>query len=299
MLEPVLVLVLAAHLLAMNVGIAAPLLCIWLHIRANRKSDRVAGHVGQRTAWASVLMLVGGFVLGLMQLGLLWLAGDEAYFETLSHFDTARYAMILGEFAFSVALLALYAALWKKLGKWTYLHGLIAFVAVTNLFYHFPPLMTALRTVDEAAPKAYLDTPLVRHLEVLVTSLHVWLASIAVAGVYVMGVAMRQLPDDATREAASRIVRTGAWVAFLPTVAQLGVGIWLVIAIDETAVKMIMGQNAVATGLFVLAFLASLALMHMLASVAFGKIARSSIIRAMATLTIVVVLMTALLRQIQ
>ena len=134
---------LALHLLAMNVASAGPLVCVWLH-RRGRRGDETAFAVGRQLAWWSLAVLVAGMALGLVMLAIFWSGVDRAYVDAVGRFPTRAVLNAVYEAIFSVVCLAVYAGTWDRWRDHPWLHGLLAVLATTNLLYHFPPLMVAL-----------------------------------------------------------------------------------------------------------------------------------------------------------
>src|SRR5690606_35618780 len=111
------------------------------------------------------------------------------------------------EIVFSWALLIAYAGLWRRMRNWTNLHALVALLSVTNLLYHFPPLLSMIALVarrPELAETLTQGTTItwLRHPEIGSRVVHVWLASVASAGIYTIGVALRLARTEAHRDDA-------------------------------------------------------------------------------------------------
>src|SRR5436190_12005551 len=144
---------------------------------------------------------------------------------------------------------------------------LIAVLAATNLLYHFPPLFSVAARLDDAGqvsgeqigPAAFRrlmvadDTPAI--------SVHVVLASLAVAGIMLLGLAMRLLRggDEA---GAAKIARWGARWALVPSLLQLPVGLWTLTALPAAAQSQLMGESTAGILLFVTALAAALWLIN-------------------------------------
>lgn len=303
-LEILITLVLALHLLAVNVGSAGPLACIWLHRQESRYENVTAGYIGRQLAPLSVTLLSLGVMLGLALLGLLWWADDRAYFEALARFPMTRYWYALGELVFSFVLMALYMLLWDRLRSHPNWHALLAILASTNLLFHFPPLLTSIGVLTarpELVEAAVIDSAQYRQLllenEVLSRVVHVWLASFAVTGLVVSAYATRISRLEDYREDAIMVSTWGGRLALLPTLGQLLVGIWVTLALPEEARFAVMGEDAWASGLLVLSILAALALMHHLTALALGDASAKTVWRCGLLMALVIVLMTATLRR--
>ena len=88
----------------------------------------------------------------------------------------------------------------------------------------------------------------------------------------------------------------GRW-ALVPSVAQLPVGLWTLIALPAAAQSQLMGSSTVGSLLFIGSLGAALWLINDLVHVAMGEIARAMIVRAMCAMLFTVVLMTAMQQQ--
>jgi hypothetical protein len=178
---------------------------------------------------------------------------------------------------------------------------LLAILASTNLLYHFPVLFSvAARLYDQGQTTG----PTIRGAdfrqlmsvgETPGLAVHVALASVAVAGVLLLGLALRwqRSGDEA---AAERLAVFGGRWALVPTLVQLPVGLWTLAALAPQSQVRIMGANTTGILLFVAAMVAALWLTRELAGVAQGESSRPALIRSMAAMLVTIVLMTAMQR---
>lgn len=297
MLDFLLALVLAVHLMCMNVASAGPFLCVWLDWRSGSGND-VARRAARFLAWKSLVLLLVGGMFGLLVAALLW---NDSYHDVMHAF---MYKLKWGawELLFSVVLMGWYAALvarsaprglFSKLARST-----IAVLAGTNLLYHFPVLFIMISEVAGG----YLDVPehvdpaLFRNLmtenSVLARSVHFWVASFAVAGVSLIWYGKWLLRKDEQQEAGSRIAVWGARIALVPTVLQILVGVWVLSALPPLMQQRLMGGDIVATAAFGLSIIGALWLMHQLAAIAFGDTQPKTLKLAIHLMYAVVILMT-------
>ncbi len=171
---------------------------------------------------------------------------------------------------------------------------MLGIFAATNLLYHFPLLFTVIG-VYSTRPAPADDMLVFRHAmldpEVLSQFLHHVLASFAVVGVGVMGFSLRMSRAARSVEDVQRIAAWGGRLALVPTVLQLLVGLYVLLELPERARDGLMGGDRVGTLLFGASLVGAIALMHRLASVAFGETERRNLIGAMALLVLVVVAM--------
>ncbi len=300
--EVAVTLLLAAHLLCVNAAAGGPLLAAWLDGRAAR-GDAAAAPAARLLAQCAVLGLLAGAVLG-VAVG--WLSWDADY-QSL-WLGPLRYKLHVAamEAVFSLALLlAWWLWLPRRAGgkRWAAAaRGVIALLASSNLLYHFPALFSvAARLYDrgEVAGPTLCGAAFRRLMlaaETPALAAHVALASVAVAGVLLIGLALRwrRQGDEA---AANRLALAGGRLALAATVLQLPVGLWMLAAIAPASQSEILGGSALGTALFFAAMLAALWLLRELAGVALGETAKPVLLRSLAALLVTLVLMTALQRQ--
>ncbi len=288
----------------MNVAGAGPLVAIWLKRRA-RRGDVVADAVGNRLAWLSFAALGWGIVLGALSLALIWKFEGHGYFAGAARIPAFKYYFAAAELACSLVWTGLYAWGWQRMSRWPKLHALLALLSGTNLLYHFPPLLAAIsvlgarhdgveQTLDLAAYRA-----LAWESEVLSRVVHVWLASFAVCGVTVMALAVRAGAGAAESAAvgAIRIVAGGARLALVPTLLQIPVGLWTLMALSETPREALLGSDWLGSALFVGSILASFALLHALAALALGDVTAKGVHRSVGLMLLIVIAMSGTLRR--
>src|SRR5438445_295799 len=141
---------LAAHLLCVNVASGGPLLGAWLDWRGTR-GDEPAATGAVYLARASLIALIAGAALGLL-IG--WLKWDADYRSLWLGPLSYKLIGAVIEALFSLALM---------LGWWLWLPGksggsttavtirsLLAALAATNLLYHFPLLFSVAANLQAA-----------------------------------------------------------------------------------------------------------------------------------------------------
>lgn len=303
------VLLLAVHLLAVNVASAGPLACVWLRGRG-RRGDMAADAAGRRLANISLWSLMAGVALGFILLGLAWRAEDQGYWQAVERFPTSAFCFALGELAFTAVCLAVYVSTWDRWRGRPWLHGFVAVLAATNLLYHFPPLMVALGDLA-ARPEIVAETVVTRDVfrrlmlrpNVIASVLHFTLASVAVVGVVLMHVARgadgrvgtaHRPPAPSTIGGQCPpygLISAGAWIAFAASLAQLAVGAWVLVQLPGLARNGLIGDDWLATGLFLLSLVVAFGVLHGLARVGLGDTSEAAVRRCTALLLLLVVLM--------
>jgi hypothetical protein len=292
---------LSAHLVCMNIASAGPLACIWLDWR-ERAGDAAAGRAGRTLAATSLVLFVVGMLLGVL---VAWLAWSPAFWRDLIERLPGRLYWGAWELAFSAVLMAAYWGWWRwapggagaRTGR-----TVIALLSATNLLYHFPPLfiLIAKLSTGDAAVGESLDDSTFREMmwrgEVVALTVHYWLASLAVAGVLLAVLALRMAPKQDSPEAIMRLAVWGGRLALVPTLLQIPVGLWIVIALPPVPQNRVLGGDLAATTLLGTGVVAALALLHYLASLSIGEATRKTIVGAAVLMLIVIATMTATLR---
>jgi len=289
-------LLLAVHLLAMNVASTGPLAGAWLASRSRRPGDsrELLGRGAPRIfAWSLASLAIGSVVGGTMLL-----APSAGIRAALARLPENAYWFAGAEILFSAACIA---GCWK-LKHWPKLMWLLAIATVTNLLYHFPPLMAVLGELAANAnwtTEKVLDRPTLKALflrpEVMSLWAHFVLASIAV-GFTAALVACHRVATSGSEALDARTSRQLASCALGATVLQIPVGIWLLLVSDDAAQQAMMGQSWVATIGLAGGVWVALGVMQSLASIAWGGSDRRQVDRACVLLTITVVLMSFTLR---
>jgi len=295
-LEIVLIVVFSAHLLAMNVASAAPLVCVWAEWHGLRRQDATAEALARYLARQSIVQLLAGTLLGAVALGLVWWRYPHAFGSSLNGIKTSRYWFAGLELLFSLACMLLYSSLWPTTNRWRWAHRLLAIAAATNLLYHFPVLFAVINRfgtdpqLQQAAP-TFLTVML--HPECIARVLHFIAASLAVTGIAVMAFGLRLGRTEPSPENADRVMRWGSRIALVPTLLQVPIGLYVLLNLPGTSRDQLLGHDMTATVLFIASLAATLALLQNLAGAALGDTGRTQTVRTMVWLTVVVLLMVA------
>jgi hypothetical protein len=292
---------LALHLLSVNVAGAGPLVCLWLEWKESR-GDPLAGRTATYLGGAAFWALLAGGLLGVVIGALHW---SDKYAQLW--LETMRYKAVwgLGEYGFSLALAGGYA-LARRGGqtRWRGLRYVVLLLNGTNLLYHFPFLFSV-------ATNVYLsgeNVPVLRASEfrhwmiepdVLARVVHVVLASFAVTGIMLLGYALRVRRLGGTESDAHRVARWGGWIALVPSLAQIPVGLWLVVALPQDLQARVLGGDVAAVVLLGTSVVLAIFLLQDLAAIALGDVQRKYLMRSMLLMVLVVVLMTGVLRRIR
>ncbi len=280
--------VLAAHLLAMNVACAGPLVALWL-IRGRRGENADRRQLAVRVARLSLLALVIGGLLG----GWAVMASGEGLRAAIHRFPASAYWFGLSELIFSAVCIAGLARGVEL--RWPFWASvLLALASASNLLYHFPPWMAVIGELavnPDWASGQLLDhrtlLALYKQPEIAATWLHFVLASFAAASIAALWISRQGDDESSTRG-------LGLW-ALLATACQIPAGVWMVVSRNDAVRDALLGGEWFATLLFAAGVLAALALLQVLLGVVLGE-GEWAVRRATFLLVIVTLLMTATLR---
>jgi hypothetical protein len=288
--------VLIAHLLCVNVAAGGPIVCAWLEWRGGDLARQAARYLGL----ASLMTLVVGGLLGVLLGWLKWTPEYRALWT-----GPLSYKLHWGgaELIFSLVLAIVYW-LWvrgrggesrgARIGR-----GVTALLSGTNLLYHFPPLFIVagkLQSAGQFAGQRIGGAEFRQHMlagETPALAIHVGLASVAMAGIVLLGLALR-LARRGQDNDSSDVAVWGGWWALVPTLLQLPVGLWTIARLPAGTQTTLMGDDLARTGLFLAAMLAALWLARELATIVMGETTRPSLMRAIAAMVVTVALMTVM-----
>lgn len=290
-------LLLAVHLLCVNVASGGPIVAAWLDWRGMRGSDaaaRAAVFLGR----AVLVGLLLGAALGVLVGWLKWTPEYAAlWLGPLSY--KLKWTML--EAVFSLLMLAGWS--WFLPGqaggrRWVVaMRSLVAVLAATNLMYHFPVLFSVAGRLQEAGQTtgAILRGREFRALigrETIGLGVHVALASVAVAGAMLLVGARRMLARGDAESAV--IARWGGRWALVPTLIQLPLGLYMLSILPPGEQMRLMGGSSMGILLFVGALASAFWLMNDLAQIAMGEVTRGLLTRAVAAMVVTVSLMTGM-----
>lgn len=295
------VILVAAHLLAVNLAGAGPIVAVAIEWRGSATRREVWRVIARRLVVWSIGAAAFGMGLGLVAAGALIASpglGQPDYWGTLARVPAGRWWFTGVEIVFYYTCLAAYVLL---VGRMRWLRWLLAIAAGTNLLYHFPALFTILAILP-ARPELGTETldrslflKLLTDVETLSRVAHVWLASFAVTGAAVGWIAyrFRSSEEDA---GAVRAAGVAGWrTALGATLLQVPVGVWVLMSLPIGQQNRVMGSGLAPTGLFALSILGALALLHQLAMLSLGDVRGPRIKITLALLASVVLTMTATL----
>ncbi len=309
--ETLFIALLTVHLLAVNLAAAGPLASLVLEWAATRRNLPAADELARRLSRHALVAFAIGTAIGVAFLAILWSRENDPFVAAMLRFTRAKLWFAGAELLFYVVCQAIYLWMWPRPWRRTSLgrvvHRSAAVLAATNLLYHFPPVMVVIADIAAGhldAPSV-IDATVYRRLAfspaVLSRSLHHIFAAVALAGLYAVVLAWREKSrasgdgprDDRETQPHIRAATWGGRIALVATLLQIPVGAWVLLTLDNS--RAVMGGDLAVTGLFAVAVIAALGLMHHLAALAFGDIGRKSVCSAVALFVVVVLLMTSTL----
>jgi hypothetical protein len=295
---------LVAHLLAVNLAAAGPLASLLLEWLAARRGSAVGDEVARKLARHVLGAFALGIVLGSVFLALLWRRDGDPFVAAVQQFSPAKLWFAGGELVFFALCHAIYLWMWSRPWRRTtsgrITHRVLAVLAATNLLYHFPPMMVVIAEIaaGQIAASGVIDAAAYRELvytpAVAARSMHHIMAAVALAGLYAAALAWgRRNAGKASETEFADATRAGSWAGCLALAAallQVPVGIWVLVNMPNN--RVLMGDDLLATGMFIAAVIAALGLMQHLAAIAFGDLTRKNVVTALALYVMVIVLMT-------
>ena len=284
-------LVLAVHLLAMNLATGLPLVILWLGWRQFAAGDREAGTLACTLARAAISLLGVGMVLGGVLLVGLWI-GQSDFFAAAGRIELSRYWFAAFELLFYALCLGGYLWLADRIERVERARfvamALLCVLAGTDLAYHFPPLFAVIGVLVEREGGAGEPVRLVRAMmdaEVVALVGHFLLASVSVSGLAAGLVARYR------QSARADLAIRSAWLSLAATSLQLPVGLWLLSVTGDETRERLLGGSLLATGAMALALVATVGLLNQLLALALGEAERRSWWKALGLVATIVVLM--------
>lgn len=278
-----LILLLAGHLLAMNLASAGPLAAVFLSRR-----NPLVNQAARTLLPASIASLVVGCLLG----GLLLLRPSSGVAAALARFPARAYWFAGAELVFSLTCWAAMLLLWNRCRtgrRGQTVLGLLALAGSTNLLYHFPPMMGVFgklvldpRWTDVQVLHRPELLAAMGRAEIVALSLHFAIASLSVAclaGMHAIGRTMRVADSRlATDEPVDQVDLVGplqsarrlAQIALAITLAQFASGVWLLTAVESSARDAMLGGRIEPTIYLGLGLFGAVKLAERLAAAAFG-----------------------------
>ncbi len=298
-----LAILLALHLVCVNIAAVGPLACIGLACRERKNPTGSNNGIGRWLAWLCCSLLLVGMLLGGLEILVYYLSGERAFFEALHRVPHSRLHWAPAELLFYFVCMLPVAIWWKSLARRPLLLGLLALLAATNLIYHFAPLFVIITQLKASGAEVLTGSQFRERLlsaELLARVTHHLLSAVAVVA---MVLALRASRNQTGSEPeqnldAQRLVQSAARWAMAATLLEIPSGIWFLSAISESPRTALLGGAPLVSAWFVVALVLVFLLLQKLFAVAAGETDRRSVTTAAGLLLAVIVLMSGLLHHI-
>lgn len=181
---------LAAHLLTTAAACAAPACAVWIVLRPKLR-DRFVELPG-RLVMAGIYALVAGALVGGASLSFFLATENQPYLDVLARIPAYDLSMLLSEWGFTLVLYGVMAWMSRGWIRRPRLFAVVGIIAVMNLAYHFPTIMTVIGAEanattfvgDEPFNRAAFRERIVAPLPIART-LHFWALAVTVGGLLV------------------------------------------------------------------------------------------------------------------
>lgn len=297
LLQGGLVIVLAVHLLAVDFASAGPFVALWLFWKSRRQDDREWAAIGRSMLVWSLAAIALGILSGAVALTAQWYS-RTGFVEAAGRLPISRYWFGGVELVFYIGCLAAALAVSRAedriRGRRFWAASALLVLGGLDLVYHFPPLFVGIgalvsRPDDWAGQVRFVQLLVDPQVASLV--IHFILAATASGGVGLM-----LLARAGEGGSAETIVRSGGWLTLAATLAQLPVGVLVLINLPSLERDALLAADPAAGLLFALAMVASLGLLQRAASIGLGE-TEPRAVRTAAVLFALVVLLMVLAQQ--
>lgn len=259
----------AGHLAAAGLAAVGPLLVAGQRAMPRTRGDDTLDErlraVAVGCCWAVVAAAATGLAAGAVRWG-----SDTAYEQMLGRFPAHAYAMVAGEWLFTLACYFAWVGLWRRWRHRIWLPAGLVLVGATNLLYHFPPLMIGQNLLAEN-PSLVATTVVERSAMVGVMQQPVVVAKtlhIAGMGLVVSAVAVLMAVAGSGSQAGLLATRWSASAALLAFAWQWISGVAIIALLPTAAGAPMIGGSVAAAGAMVLGLLLTVHLMFVLAQLA-------------------------------
>ncbi len=296
-----LVLLLAIHLLLMQIASGGPIVAICYEIRGRNTATDSSIRAGKSLAKHSLLAFLGGILSGSLLGWLAYRFGHRDYSAAVHRFYP-RIWWAAFELVFYLVTMLVYWLAWDRLanGKYSrWLHRGIAIAAATNLMYHFPPLLTLMadhvrlgQAGNEAITSAEFRS-LSWSAPILAKSIHFALASLIVSAACGI-LPVRRVGQPIVLEPTSLIQRTAATMVAVGLAIELLVGMWLVVLASPAEQSAMMGGDLMTSGCLIGGVMGSLLALQLAAGIALGDVETSRHWKCSAAFGMVIIVVLAM-----
>ncbi len=293
---------LAVHLVMVNLAAIGPLFCIALIWRDATGPQQTALWLARRSCLGLFVgMLLGGSIMAIYSFGGPALEGPRFY-KALLMIPHDRLWWGVAELFFYFLCMLSAVFFWPALLRRRWLLTLLFFLAATNLIYHFTPMFVVVGQLQASSDFAPLTKSQLRSLTfsapILARVLHHLLAGFAVVATLLLLRTTSQAQRAETiksREMFEFLARrSGVWV-FVVTVLEIPSGIWFLTQLPVAVQSQFVGGAGLVTAWFSSALLVVMLLLYKSFSVATGETTLRDARQVAALLLAVILMMTGLL----
>ena len=293
---------LAMHLIMINLAAIGPLFCIGLVCKTSSEARQSARWLAGKCCLALFIgMLLGGTIMGLYSFGGEALGGKRFY-RALLAIPHDRLWWGVAELAFYYLCMLPVLFYWKPLLSRRWIIILLCLLAGTNLIYHFTPLFVVVGYLQGAAEAEPLTKAALRSLTfsppVLARVLHHLLAGVAIVATLLMLHSAARAHDGRSEEetdAFDTLTRRFASVIFIATLLEIPSGVWFLLQLPRGVQHQFLGGSPLVTIWFAVALLAAMLLLYKSFAVMTGATSRRDAWQSAGLLLTVILLMTSLL----
>ena len=308
---------LALHVAGISLAASGTLVATALQLYGGRRrrygeDEALAQLVGGKVAGWGLAGFAVGSLAGAALVGLAWL-NDTEYWNVLQRLPARAYWTMLSELVFSAMLMGLQYVRWNRWWRRPARSTVAALLASSNLLYHFPPFMIALRDMashPEQIPDDVLSRPvLLTYMGqgmIVSLAIHFGVASLLLSAVTSLWLTVAndasateqdhadkgEEIDEFSSSAQHLVARISLWVLAL-ALMQLPLGGWAFFQLSKDRWLELTGGSIASSVLFAASLLAYFRLLQELGAIALGAPTRTSV-RAATGLTVLTVLGMAL-----
>ena len=293
---------LALHLIMINLAAIGPLFCIGLICGTTSDARQSARWLAGKCCVALFIgMLLGGTIMGLYSFGGDAIGGKRFY-RALLAIPHDKLWWGVAELVFYYLCMLPVVVYWAKVSARRWLIISLFLLAATNLIYHFAPLFVVvghLQGLSDITPLTKADLrSLTFSPPVLARVLHHLLAGVAIVATLLMlhsAARLHHAQDDHKVESFKTLTRRFAGVIFGVTLLEIPSGVWFLLQLPRSVQHQFLGGSLLVTGWFAVALMVAMMLLYKSFAVMTGATSCRDAWQSAGLLLTVILLMTGLL----
>ena len=302
MLTLIKTILLALHLVMINIAAIGPLFCIGLVCGTSSDARQLARWLAGKCCLALFIgMLLGGTIIGLYSFGGDALGGKRFY-RALLALPHEKLWWGVAELVFYYFCMLPVVIYWTAISARRWLIILLFLLAATNLIYHFAPLFVVvghLQGLSDITPLTKADLrSLTFSAPVLARVLHHLLAGVAIVATLLMlhsASCHQRARDDKKAESFNTLTRRFAGAIFGVTLLEIPSGVWFLLQLPRAVQHQFLGGSLLVTVWFAVALMVAMLLLYKSFSVMTGATSRRDASQSAGLLLTVILMMTGLL----